>query len=53
MTPSVLATLRETARLFFTHYSTVIEGNRLNQDHVSKVIKKRSTFLGESVMKKK
>gem|GEM_PF-5293552 len=29
ITPSVLATLRETARLFSTHYSTMIEGNRL------------------------
>ena len=31
ITPSVLATLRETARLFSTHYSTMIEGNRLTQ----------------------
>jgi hypothetical protein len=29
ITPSVLATLRETARLYSTHYSTMIEGNRL------------------------
>ena len=28
ITPSVLATLRETARLYSTHYSTMIEGNR-------------------------
>ena len=32
ITPSVLATLRETARLFSTHYSTAIEGNRLTQE---------------------
>jgi hypothetical protein len=28
ITPRVLANLRETARLFSTHYSTLIEGNR-------------------------
>lgn len=38
ITASVLATLRETARLFSTHYSTMIEGNRLSQQQVSKVI---------------
>ena len=38
ITPSVLSTLRETARLFTTHYSTMIEGNRLTQEQVSKVI---------------
>ncbi|HWE53399.1 MAG TPA: hypothetical protein VG273_26635 [Bryobacteraceae bacterium] len=32
ITPAVLATLRETARLYSTHYSTLIEGNRLTQD---------------------
>jgi hypothetical protein len=41
ITPSVLATLRETARLFSTHYSTMIEGNRLTQDQVSKVIERQ------------
>ena len=35
ITPSVLASLRETARIFSTHYSTMIEGNRLTQDQVS------------------
>jgi hypothetical protein len=29
ITPAVLATLGETARLYSTHYSTMIEGNRL------------------------
>ncbi len=29
ITTSVLASLRETARLYSTHYSTMIEGNRL------------------------
>jgi hypothetical protein len=37
VTPSVLATLRETARLFSTHYSTMIEGNRLTQEQVSRI----------------
>jgi len=46
ITPTVLATLRETARLFSTHYSTMIEGNRLTQEQVSKVLKKREHFPG-------
>jgi len=46
ITPSVLATLRETARLFSTHYSTMIEGNRLTQEQVSKVIEQHEHFPG-------
>ena len=46
ITPSVLATLRETARLFSTHYSTLIEGNRLTQEQVSKVIDDKQHFPG-------
>jgi Fic family protein len=46
ITPSVLATLRETARLYSTHYSTMIEGNRLTQEQVSKVIEQRQRFAG-------
>src|SRR5438552_13636848 len=46
ITLSVLATLRETARLFSTHYSTMIEGNRLTQEQVSKVIEKHEHFPG-------
>ena len=46
ITPSVLATLRETARLFTTHYSTLIEGNRLTQEQVSKVIEANQHFPG-------
>ncbi|MBK6930664.1 MAG: Fic family protein [Saprospirales bacterium] len=46
ITPSVLATLRETARLFSTHYSTMIEGNRLTQEQVSKVIGEKQHFPG-------
>lgn len=46
ITLSVLATLRETARLHSTHYSTMIEGNRLTQEQVSKVIERQRHFAG-------
>ena len=46
ITPAVLATLRETARRHSTHYSTMIEGNRLSQEQVSRVIEKQGHFLG-------
>ena len=46
ITPSALATLRETARLYSTHYSTMIEGNRLTQEQVSKVIEEKHHFPG-------
>lgn len=38
ITPTVLATLRESARLDATHYSTRIEGNRLTQEQVAEVL---------------
>jgi Fic family protein len=44
--PRVLASLRETARLFSTHYSTMIEGNRLTQEQVVKVIEEDHRFAG-------
>ena len=37
ITPRVITHLRETARLFSTHYSTLIEGNRLTQEQVAEV----------------
>ncbi len=46
ITTSVLATLRESARLHSTHYSTMIEGNRLTQEQVSKVIERKQHFAG-------
>jgi Fic family protein len=46
ITPRVLAHLRETARLFSTHYSTMIEGNRLTQEEVSHVIAEDGHFPG-------
>lgn len=46
ITPRVLASLRETARLFSTHYSTMIEGNRLTQEQVVQVIEVDRHFPG-------
>jgi Fic family protein len=46
ITPAVLTTLRQSARLVSTHYSTMIEGNRLTQEQVSKVIEKERHFPG-------
>jgi Fic family protein len=44
--PRVLATLRESARLFSTHYSTMIEGNRLTRQQVADVIEEHQHFPG-------
>jgi hypothetical protein len=44
--PTVLASLRETARLVTTHYSTRIEGNRLVLDQIEEVIKHEGHFPG-------
>jgi|SRR5665213_152689 len=46
ITPRVLANLRETARLYSTHYSTMIEGNLLTQEQVAKVIAEDRHFPG-------
>ena len=46
ITPWVLANLRETARLYSTHYSTMIEGNLLTQEQVVKVIADDQHFPG-------
>ncbi|MGA2230777.1 MAG: Fic family protein [Tepidisphaeraceae bacterium] len=46
ITTSVLASLRETARLYSTHYSTMIEGNRLTQEQVLGVVANRQHFPG-------
>jgi Fic family protein len=46
ITPSLLASLRESSRLFSTHYSTMIEGNRLTQEQVAQVIGKQEHFPG-------
>lgn len=46
MNPTVLASLRETAKLYTTHYSTMIEGNQLNPEEIRKVIKLNGHFPG-------
>lgn len=46
ITPHVLKTLRETARLYSTHYSTMIEGNRLTQKEVEGILKNSEHFKG-------
>lgn len=46
ITSVVLAGLRETARLFSTHYSTMIEGNRLDREEVSSLIERGTHFPG-------
>ena len=44
--PTVLTSLRETAKLHTTHYSTMIEGNQLNPREVKDVIKLEEHFPG-------
>lgn len=46
ITPQLLITLRETARLYSTHYSTLIEGNRLTQEQVVRVVEASEHFPG-------
>ncbi len=46
LTVSVLTSLRETARLYTTHYSTMIEGNKLDVNQITQVIKKNGHFPG-------
>ncbi len=46
ITPAVLASLRETARLYSTHYSTMIEGYRLTREQVARVVEKQEHFPG-------
>ncbi|PCI94714.1 cell filamentation protein Fic [Candidatus Aerophobetes bacterium] len=44
--PTVLASLRETAKLYTTHYSTMIEGNQLKPEEVKEVIQHEGHFPG-------
>jgi Fic family protein len=46
LTPIVLSSLRETARLYSTHYSTMIEGNRLEPSQIENVLKHDEHFPG-------
>ena len=43
---SVLVSLRETAKLLSTHYSTQIEGNKLTKKEVSDVVKHQEKLTG-------
>jgi Fic family protein len=43
---AVLSSLRETARLYTTHYSTMIEGNRLSAEQIEAVVKHKGHFPG-------
>jgi len=44
--PTVLASLRETAKLYTTHYSTMIEGNQLKLEEIKAVIQLQGHFPG-------
>jgi Fic family protein len=44
--PSILLSLRESAKLHSTHYSTMIEGNRLRHEQVEQVVAKSQHFPG-------
>ncbi len=47
VTPQMVASLRETARLLTTHYSTQIEGNQLSPDEVKQIAEgKKGGFPG-------
>ena len=46
LTPIVLNSLRESSRLYTTHYSTMIEGNRLLPDQIKTVLKHKGHFPG-------
>lgn len=46
LTPTVLSSLRETARLYTTHYSTMIEGNRLDPAQIDVILKHDGHFPG-------
>ena len=46
LTPKILSSLRETARLYTTHYSTMIEGNRLQPHQIKDVIQHKGHFPG-------
>jgi len=46
MNPKILASLRETAKLYTTHYSTMIEGNRLEPFQVKEILTLKGHFPG-------
>lgn len=46
LTPKMLLSLRESAKLYTTHYSTMMEGNRLDIEQVQQVIEFEGHFAG-------
>lgn len=44
LTAKLLTSLRKSARLISTHYSTQIEGNRLSMEQVEQVVKQKGVF---------
>ena len=46
LTPSILSSLRESARLYSTHYSTFIEGNRLTNEQIQEIVQFKGHFPG-------
>jgi Fic family protein len=46
VTPAVLHSLRQTARLYTTHYSTMIEGNKLGPQEIAAVLNADTHFPG-------
>lgn len=46
LTPQVITSLRETAKIYTTHYSTMIEGNRLDPAQINAVLKHVGHFPG-------
>lgn len=43
---TVLSSLRETARLYTTHYSKMIEGNKHDPEQIEVILKHEGHFLG-------
>lgn len=47
LNPIILSSLRETAKLYTTHYSTMIEGNELEPHEIKEVIDLKGHFPGK------
>lgn len=46
ITPKLLISLKESARLSSIHYSTMIEGNRLTQEEIAQTIEQKTKLAG-------
>jgi len=46
LTPTVLSSLQQTAKVLTTHYSTMIEGNQLQPSEIKQVIEHEGHFPG-------